>query len=419
MAPSDVIDVRSRLADRGPYYGWVVVGACFLGSFAVYGLVSSFGVFLGRIVAAFDLSLARASVVFSVQSTVIYGGGAALGFLVDRYSVRRLYALGALLLGAGLYGASQATSVASLVVWYGVVGGAGSALVVVIAYVTPPRWFTERRGLATGIAASGSGVGALTVPPFTAALVETFGWRGAYLTLAALAVGSLALAAVFVAEAPRVVDRTRSQHTEHRNAVPLRTQVADAATTMRSWSFVLFLVALATAYAPVLALTAHAVEFAVSNGFGRGVGVAALSIVGVGDVFGKFSVGHVSDRLPLARVTVIAGCVAGLGLAIAGLVVAPVAAVVLGLAAAFGVCRGGVGALATPVLVDVFGSDNLSSLYGVSYVGLAVSGALVPYLVGLSYDVTGTFRVGFVGVGLFGLLAAGSFLAAARLGGSD
>ncbi|MEA5388127.1 MFS transporter [Haloarculaceae archaeon H-GB2-1] len=197
-----VLDVRGRLAARDVYYGWVVVGACFLGAFLVYGLISSFGVFLGHIVEAFDLSHARAAVVFSVQSAMIYGGASVLGFLVDRYSIRRLYVLGALLLGAGLLGASQAGSILALIVWYGVVGGAGAALVVIIAYVTPPRWFRERRGLATGVATSGSGVGALVFPALSSFLIGRIGWQPAYLALATLTVALLLVGAAVIAKTP-------------------------------------------------------------------------------------------------------------------------------------------------------------------------------------------------------------------------
>ena len=49
------------------------------------------------------------------------------------------------------------------------------------------RWFVRRRGFASGIAVSGIGVGTLVMPPLASLLIETLGWRGAYLTLGAFA----------------------------------------------------------------------------------------------------------------------------------------------------------------------------------------------------------------------------------------
>jgi MFS family permease len=412
----DVAGVRRLFADRDVYYGWVVVGTCFVGAMLVYGLINSFGVFLGHIVDAFGLSHARASTVFAVQTGVIYGGSALLGLLVDRYSIRRLYFVGAVLLGAGLFGASQAGSVLALTLWYGVVGGAGAALVIIISYVTPPRWFRERRGLATGIAASGAGVGTLVIPPLSAFLIDAVGWQNAYLALATGAVAVLLVAATLVAKTPETLTGgTRTDRDEDRDEdrPSLREQVGDAAGTVRSGAFLLVLLGFGAVYAPSFAVSAHVVEYTASVDLGRTVGVVALSAIGVADVAGKFSVGYVSDRVQTRRVHVVALCAAALGAVTISLTISPTAVTVLALAAAFGLSRGGVGALMTPVLADLFGSDNLNTLYGVASLGLAVTGATVPFLVGLGYDLTGTFQLGLAGVGALSLLAAAAFVAAA------
>ncbi|MEA5388126.1 hypothetical protein VB779_14495 [Haloarculaceae archaeon H-GB11] len=129
---------------------------------------------------------------------------------------------------------------------------------------------------------------------------------------------------------------------------------------------------------PSFAISAHVVEFTSTTGFGRAVGIAALSAIGVGDVTGKFSIGYLSDRLPTDRAHVLALCGVVVGTATAALTVAPSGATVLGLAVVFGISRGGVGALVTPVLADLFGNDNLNTLYGIASLGLAVTGAVAP-----------------------------------------
>ncbi|WP_053948383.1 hypothetical protein [Halolamina sediminis] len=57
---------------RRPYYGWAVVAASFLGTFVVFGLSYSFGVFLERIVDAFGGARGPASLAFAVQTVAIY-----------------------------------------------------------------------------------------------------------------------------------------------------------------------------------------------------------------------------------------------------------------------------------------------------------------------------------------------------------
>ena len=47
-------------------------------------------------------------------------------------------------------------------------------------------WFEKRKGWALGLALTGTGVGAMIVPPLVQAIIQTAGWRGAYLALGAL-----------------------------------------------------------------------------------------------------------------------------------------------------------------------------------------------------------------------------------------
>ena len=77
---------------------------------------------------------------------------------------------------------------------------AGFAIVNVLEKTTPNRWFDRRRGLATGIALSGAGVGIIIAPPITEGLIQDVGWRGAYGGL------MLAFLAIYVAAALVISD---------------------------------------------------------------------------------------------------------------------------------------------------------------------------------------------------------------------
>ncbi|MEN6301682.1 MAG: OFA family MFS transporter [Armatimonadia bacterium] len=85
------------------------------------------------------------------------------GKLVDRAGSRKVATLGAVLFGLGTLCAGLADRAGSLwLLWigYGVMGGIGNGL----AYITPiavlVRWFPDRRGMVTGLAVMGFGLGA-------------------------------------------------------------------------------------------------------------------------------------------------------------------------------------------------------------------------------------------------------------------
>jgi MFS family permease len=81
-------------------------------------------------------------------------------YLVDRFGPRMLISLGALLSGGSWILSAHATSLWALYVTYGVLGGFGTGIIYVGVIGLMVRWFPDRRGLATGLAAAGYGFGA-------------------------------------------------------------------------------------------------------------------------------------------------------------------------------------------------------------------------------------------------------------------
>src|SRR5690242_4594753 len=81
-------------------------------------------------------------------------------FLVDRFGPKLLISVGAIRSGGSWVLAAQASSLTALYVTYGVIGGFGTGIIYVGIIGLMVRWFPDRRGLATGLAAAGYGFGA-------------------------------------------------------------------------------------------------------------------------------------------------------------------------------------------------------------------------------------------------------------------
>jgi MFS transporter, OFA family, oxalate/formate antiporter len=81
-------------------------------------------------------------------------------YLVDRFGPRLLIAIGALLSGASWVLSAWVDNIWALYFTYGVLGGIGTGIVYVGIIGLMVRWFPDRRGLATGLAAAGYGFGA-------------------------------------------------------------------------------------------------------------------------------------------------------------------------------------------------------------------------------------------------------------------
>jgi oxalate/formate antiporter len=81
-------------------------------------------------------------------------------YLVDRFGPKLLISVGAIMSGGSWLLAAHADSLMMLYITYGVIGGFGTGIIYVGIIGLMVRWFPDRRGLATGIAAAGYGFGA-------------------------------------------------------------------------------------------------------------------------------------------------------------------------------------------------------------------------------------------------------------------
>jgi MFS transporter, OFA family, oxalate/formate antiporter len=82
-------------------------------------------------------------------------------YLVDRFGPRLLISVGALMSGGGWVLSSYVDNIWALYFTYGVICGFGTGIIYVGIIGLMVRWFPDRRGLATGLAAAGYGFGAI------------------------------------------------------------------------------------------------------------------------------------------------------------------------------------------------------------------------------------------------------------------
>jgi OFA family oxalate/formate antiporter-like MFS transporter len=102
------------------------------------------------------------------------------GMLVDRYGPRLVVMFGGLCAAAAWALNSYAQSLASLYVG-AVVGGVGMGCVFGTCMGTALKWFPDRRGLATGLIAMGYGLGAAASVIPLASMIQSSGYRRAFL----------------------------------------------------------------------------------------------------------------------------------------------------------------------------------------------------------------------------------------------
>lgn len=409
--------LRREVADR-VYYGWIIAGACLLASMVVFGTSYAFGVFYESFIDTYDTSRTALAVAFGLQTFVLYVAAVGAGRLIDRYGQRRVVAVGGAVMTAGLVGTAGARSYLELLVTFGLVTAVGMGALFVVGYATVPLWFERRRGAAAGFASAGLGIGLVAIPPGANVLIGIAGWRSAMLGVAAVVGVLSAIIALLVADDHESVGADRSVEFAESSSMlgnggSVGSDPRVATETLASRSFLLVAGGWVLAFGPLYVVLSHVVLHAGDVGVGRGVGVAAITAIGVATTVSRLVIGVLSDHV--GRTSTFAACAAGMGATAVLFAIASSPTTFLAVAILFGVMYGGCGGLLAPLVADLFGNADLNTLFAAATLSFAVSGLAAPPLAGRVFETVGSYDPAFVAVGLLGIGGAGCVTAGARL----
>ena len=376
------------------FYGWFVVAAAFAITFVGFGSAYTFGSFLESLQREFGASRGSVSLVFSLAGFLYFALGVISGPLADRWGVRKLAAFGMGLVGLGLILAGRAHTLLQVYVAYGVGVGVGVGCAYVPTLGAVQRWFVKRRGLASGLAVSGIGVGTLVMPPLATWLIAGLEWRNAYLVLGILAIG-LGLAAAFVlADDPN----SRGQHPDGlpSGATPLscRRDGLSVREAVRTRAFRGLYLACLISSLGVFVPFVHLVPYAMDHGISMTVAVWLLGAIGIGSTIGRFFLGGIADNIGRERLLI--GMHLGMAASLSIWTISGTLVPLVVFALLFGLFYGGWVAILPAVVADFFGAKNVGAIIGVLYTSIAIGALLGPSSAGFIYDLSHSYFLSIV-----------------------
>ncbi|WP_175697146.1 MFS transporter [Burkholderia ambifaria] len=380
------------------FYGWYVVAAAFAVTFVGFGSAYTFSAFVESLQRDFAASRGQISLVFSLAGFLYFGFGIVSGPLADRFGSRRLAVAGMLLTAAGLAAAGAAHTLLQVYVAYGLGVGFGVGCAYVPAVGAVQRWFVRRRGFASGLAVAGIGVGTLVMPPLASALIAHVGWRGAYVTLAAIAVVVGAGMSLLIENDPRgrgLLPDGDVARKQAGDALPGAASSVPAGATVReavvSRPFASLYAACLVCSFGVFVPFVHLVPYALDHGVAPSTAVLLLGAIGVGSTAGRFFLGGLADRF--GRRASLLAMFAGMAVALVAWAGAGSVATLAAFALVFGVFYGGWVAVLPAVVMDYFGGRNVSAIIGVLYTSVAFGTLIGPAAAGFIYDAGGGYLV--------------------------
>jgi MFS family permease len=373
-----------------PRYAWVVVAAAFTLMFVGFGAAYSFAAFFTSFEAEFGALRGEIALVFSLCAFLWFSSGAPAGMLADRFGARRVAVAGVACLVLALWLASTAQSLGVLYATYSIGIGIGVGLVYVPSVGAVQPWFTANRAFASGLAVAGIGAGNFVGPLLAAWWIDLFGWRGAYLALAGfvLVLGGIAAALL----KPKSRDTSRILE-----GIPL----VEALKTTPFWLlFISLMLSCTGLFVPMV----HLGPYATDAGYTEAQGVALVSLIGVGSLVGRFTIGAPADRI--GRLPSLCLMYAGLGIMFFLWAVASAYWVLVVFALVFGVCYGAYVALLPTIVMDLYGPRSVSGIIGCLYTGCGLGTLVGPWLAGVAYDAVGSYQLPILAGAAFSVGAA-------------
>ena len=370
------------------FFGWFVVAAAFVILLLGFGVAYSFASFFDGLETDFQAARGDISLIFSIAGFLYFSLGAVSGPLSDRLGARPVVAFGMILIALGLLVSSFAQSLWQVYLSYGVAVGVGIGFAYVPSVSVLQRWFVRRRGLTTGLAVAGIGVGTLIAPPISRFLVEALGWRETFQVLAGLilALGLLAAWMLYPSPAARGLypdgDATSVGEGASLSGMSLRAALA----TRPFW---LLFVAASISSVGLFVPFVHLVKFSADHGHSESWSVLLISLIGVGSMSGRLTLGGVADRFGRHRAIVI--MFLGMALMHAWWYVSTSFWALAVYAVLFGLFYGGFVALAPALMADYFGAKNVGGILGVQYSGVGLGNLIGPVAAGFAFDLTGSY----------------------------
>jgi predicted MFS family arabinose efflux permease len=348
---------------------------------------STFGVLLGAISADFGWSRGQLALAYSLFSLTSTLSMPLIGRLVDRHGARSVV-LGCVTTFAVL--TSLLSFVAQLWQFYavfvllGIISGGTSSLPYFKVLV---RAFADRRGLALGVANSGTAIGNVMFPVVAFKLNEAFGWRATYLALGAgVAIITIVVMLVGLREREITAPGEVSARTSA-SAEPSLT-LSEAMATQQFW---LVGAAFFIATTALVGYFIHLVPLMKDRGLPPETAALAASTFGGAQFFGRLCTGFLLDRLPSVLVAAGLWLLAALSFVLLWVGVAGMTLFVC--AALAGLAFGGEGDVLAYFASRLFGPNSFGRIYSVLLVLNLLGGVVGPWLFGAAFDATGSYTI--------------------------
>ncbi len=381
---------------RRVFYGWWIVAVGCLQDMVKGGLFNTgFSLYFLPVLNELHLSRAATSLPFSLARLEAALVGPLAGYLIDRFDMRLMMALGTVLAGLGFMLLALTHSYGSFVlVFIGLMATGFQMGFNHAAMAAVNNWFLTKRSMAMSLLQTGQAIGGVILTPLVAIAVLQMGWRSAA-RWSGVAVLLLIPLTLVVRRSPESMGllpdgeiapsrTTTHPHYPARSMVELNTRQA-----LRTPAFWLLAAFHSFRNIPYGGVTVHLVPLLVWKGVEESRTAYFVALMSFAAILVRLLAGWLGDRCSKQKIGTLGVCLGGLGLTIllySGGSLWHMAAFVILFAFA-----DGINSVTWALVGDCFGRKNFATIRG--WIGMAQSLATMPsaVLTGWVYDQTQSY----------------------------
>lgn len=375
----------------------VLVSGCLLLVLSV-GYRAGFGIFLQPISESHGWGRNILSLALAVQNLAwgviaVFAGG-----LADRYGNLKVLLLGVGCYVTGMLGMAYASTYLEMIATAGILVGAGIAgtafgIVLPALVRAVPE---NRRGWALGLGTAAGSFGQFLIVPFMQGMIDLTGWFNA-LHIISISALCMAVLAIPLAQYGGASDKSGDDIKGSLSQIMMR------ALTVRSYRLLVsgfFVCGFHVAF-----ITVHMPGYLVDLGFDPKIGAWSISLIGLCNVFGAYSSGIVSGKIP--KRTLLTAIYSGRVVAILLFLIIPVSLVsILVFSALMGFLWLATVPPTTGLVTVFFGTRYLTFLYGIVFLSHQVGSFIGVWLGGALYEKFGNYDGIWIAGAVLGLIAA-------------
>ena len=349
-----------------------------------FGFRSSLGLFLKPVSESFGYG--REIFAFSLALQNLFWGlfQPLAGAIADKYGTAKVIILGSILYALGLYITATADGFIDLHLGAGILIGmgiAGTGLGVVLpamARMVRP----EKRAFALGIGTAAGSAGQFLLIPVAREFLVTYGWQ---MALVIMAIGSLSM----ILFTPVFKDDKKTDTgTDDESKQNLREALREASKHFHYWLLItgFFVCGFQLAF-----ITVHMPSFLADKGFDSSVAAASLSIIGLCNIVGSLTAGHLSGIY--SKKWILAFIYGARSIVIVLFLVFPIS---LFSVYAFSFATGFLWLATVPptsgLVAQMFGLKYMGTLYGIVFLNHQIGSFTGVWLGGYLFDTTGSYN---------------------------